>query len=152
MMERIKHGVVLRPVKSQETKVRTRRADGDIYKGYSSFVWLSFATCFFNDQYFIFRYFLIIIKFETNLKGFLNLKKKDWSKLCIPKHWIGWALLTISSCLIADILFKRLHVCQPVINKTMQSTVSELWVIIILSHILIPSSRMNFPVHWLCHS
>lgn len=26
MMERIKHGVVLRPVKSQESKVRTRRA------------------------------------------------------------------------------------------------------------------------------
>lgn len=27
MMERIKHGVVLRPVKSQESKVRTTRAD-----------------------------------------------------------------------------------------------------------------------------
>lgn len=28
MMERIKHGVVLRPVKSQESKVRTSQADG----------------------------------------------------------------------------------------------------------------------------
>lgn len=36
MMERIKHGVVLRPVKSQESKVRTGR----------------------TDQYFIFRSFL----------------------------------------------------------------------------------------------
>lgn len=36
MMERIKHGVVLRPVKSQESKVRLRAAGG----------WAGFGLCF----------------------------------------------------------------------------------------------------------
>lgn len=34
MMERIKHGVVLRPVKSQDSKVRTRRADREVLRVY----------------------------------------------------------------------------------------------------------------------